>query len=275
MAKHAMDHETKILIGLIGLFSIITVGTLAFRQPPVVIAVSVSLVVTACLYRFLGGVEGSRLVVASFRAGGSVAVFGAAVWFINDALEARYPVVIPERETWVVIDERGLPVNVRVGQDEAGPDASEFLRDVTWDVKRDADVLRITAGDGEHDLAKVRLPPALSSLGLVVGTAGGDGLRYTDDLEEGMEADLYPPYPYRIRADRFGGERNGFSVLNMEGDSVIASDALRSKSFMFFHHEGKHFLVFVSRAVHNEGPPRAAFGFAQLDLTIDLETIGS
>jgi hypothetical protein len=45
--------------------------------------------VTACLYRFLGGVEGSRLAVASFKAGGWSRQSDTATPSDNSAIQAE------------------------------------------------------------------------------------------------------------------------------------------------------------------------------------------
>ncbi|MDE2878625.1 hypothetical protein [Candidatus Palauibacter soopunensis] len=266
-----VDHETRILIGMIVVFTAGAAVTVALNQPPVITAVCVCLVVTACLYRFLGGVEGSRFVVASFRAGGSVAVFAAGMWYINGQLVARNPPIQPALGEWIAIDRSGVPVDLRIGGEPGrSPDPSMFLRDAVWGIRHDAGTVRVTAGG--RDLARIGFP-SFGSLGFFdgIGMLEGRGLRYTDDLQTGMEAELYPPYPYRIRADNFGDSYNAFSVLSADGAAVVNEGSLRSKSFQVFEHEGDHFLVFVSRAVHNEpdSPPQAAFGFAQVYLTLD------
>lgn len=242
--------------------------TLVFALPPVLTAACVCIVVTATLYRFLGGVEGSRFAVASFRAGGSVAVFAAAMWFVNAELVARNPAVQPDPGDWVAIGRDGAPVDLRIGGQSVNPDASELLRNTTWDVRSESNAIRVQAG--AHDLALIGLP-SFGSLGLFdhITMVEGRGLRYTDDLTQGMEGDLSPPYPFRIRADGFGDSYNGFSILDAEDGTVVVGGSLRSKSFLFFEHEGSHFMVFVSRAVHNDQDqdPYAAFGFAQVRLS--------
>ena len=90
-----VNAETKIVLVLIAVFSATGAVSLWLDQPPVITAISFSLLVTACLYRFFGGVEGSRLAVASFKASGSAAVFGATLWYVNDQLAARSPIVEP------------------------------------------------------------------------------------------------------------------------------------------------------------------------------------
>ncbi|MDE2803836.1 MAG: hypothetical protein OXN18_01690 [Gemmatimonadota bacterium] len=242
--------------------------TLAYALPPVLTAACVCLVITATLYRFLGGVEGSRFAVASFRAGGSVAVFAAAMWFVNGELVARNPAIQPGPEDWVAIGRDGVPVDLRIGGQSLNPDASEFLRSTSWGIRNDSNAVRVQAG--AHDLALIGLP-SFGSLGLFdhIEMVEGRGLRYTDDLTEGMEASLSPPYPFRIRADGFGDSYNGFSILDAEDGAVMIGGSLLSKSFLFFEHEGSHFMVFVSRAVHNDldRDPFAAFGFAQVRLS--------
>lgn len=263
-----VDAETKILLGMIVLFTGGAVLTLAYALPPVLTAACVCLVITATLYRFLGGVEGSRFAVASFRAGGSVAVFAAAMWFVNGELVARNPAIQPGPEDWVAIGRDGVPVDLRIGGQSLNPDASEFLRNTSWGIRNDSNAVRVQAG--AHDLALIGLP-SFGSLGLFdhIEMVEGRGLRYTDDLTEGMEASLSPPYPFRIRADGFGDSYNGFSILDAEDGAVMIGGSLLSKSFLFFEHEGSHFMVFVSRAVHNDPDrdPFAAFGFAQVRLS--------
>ena len=69
-----MNVEKKIRLVLIALSSAGGAVSLGLDQPPVITAISFSLFVTACLYRFLGGVESSRLAVASFKATGGAAL---------------------------------------------------------------------------------------------------------------------------------------------------------------------------------------------------------
>lgn len=263
-----VDAETKILLGMIVLFTGGAALTLAYALPLVLTAACVCLVITATLYRFLGGVEGSRFAVASFRAGGSVAVFAAAMWFVNGELVARNPAIQPGPEDWVAIGRDGVPVDLRIGGQSLSPDASEFLRNTSWGIRNDSNAVRVQAG--AHDLALIGLP-SFGSLGLFdhIEMVEGRGLRYTDDLTEGMEASLSPPYPFRIRADGFGDSYNGFSILDAEDGAVMIGGSLLSKSFLFFEHKGSHFMVFVSRAVHNDPDrdPFAAFGFSQVRLS--------
>ena len=270
LASHHItaDAETTILLVMIVLFTGGAALTHVYTLPPVLTAVCVCLVVTATLYRFLGGVEGSRFAVASFRAGGSVAVFAAAMWYVNSELVARNPAIQPQPEDWIAIGRDGAPVDLRIGGESVNPDASEFLRNTIWDVRNDSNAIRVKAG--AHDLALIGLP-SFGSLGLFdhLEMVEGRGLRYTEDLMQGQESDLSPPYPLRIRADGFGDSYNGFSILDRANGKVVIQGSLRSKSFLFFEHAGSHFIVFVSRAVHNDPDqdPFAAFGFAQVRLS--------
>ncbi|MCY4645950.1 MAG: hypothetical protein OXE73_03640 [Gammaproteobacteria bacterium] len=119
--------ETQILLGLIALFSIGVAVSLWRDQPSVITAIGASLMVTACLYRFLRRVEGSRLAVASFKAGGSAAVFGAALWFVNGELLSLNPPISPAPTEWIAIDRTGKPFEVRIGQ-TAIPANTNLLR---------------------------------------------------------------------------------------------------------------------------------------------------
>ena len=98
----------------------------------------------------------------------------------------------------------------------------------------------------------------------------GRAIQFTDELAVGMEADLFPPYPFRIRATGFRDNYNGYSVLSRAGDSVVDEDVLITKNFKVFAHNGQFFAVFVARAVHNhpEREPWAVFGFAQLEMSV-------
>ena len=63
--------------------------------------------------------------------------------------------------------------------------------------------------------------------------------------------------------------------MTTDGSTVVSEGSLLSKGFQVFEHQGNHFLVFVSRAVHNDpdAPARAAFGFARVSLMLDgIET---
>ncbi len=88
--------ETQILLGLIAVFAIGCFASLLLKAPPIITAVCVSLIVTACLYRFLGGVEGSRLAIASFKAGGSVAVCFAVAFYVNQQLALQDRSISPD-----------------------------------------------------------------------------------------------------------------------------------------------------------------------------------
>lgn len=262
-----MNVETRILLVLIVLFSAAGVVSLWLDQPPVITAISFSLVITACLYRFLGGVEGSRLSVASFKAGGSAAVFGAALWYVNGELAARSPTVLPAPAEWMAVDRTGAPVDIRIRRDSIVSDPS-LLADAVWSAASVAGTFRVAAG--ERTLARID-PASLGSVGLFnqVRMPEGRDIRFTDELAMGVEADLFP-YPFRIRATGFGDNYNGYAVLSRDGDAVVDEDVLITRNFKVFVHDGQSFVVFVARAVHNdpEREPWAVFGFAQLELGV-------
>ena len=258
--------ETQILLGLIALFSIGVAVSLWQDQPPVITAICASLMVTACLYRFLGGVEGSRLAIASFKAGGSAAVFGAALWFVNGELLSLNPPINPAPSEWIAIDRTGKPVEVTIGQ-TAIPANTKLLRDVVWRVEsRDGEIRAVTS---EETLAKVDLK-SLHSIGLFNYASMADNriIKFTNPMEPGKEADLYPPYPFWIRADDFRDNYNGYSIMDMETDTAIATGLLVTRTFEVFSYEGRTYVILVSRATHDEPSraPWAVFGFAELEL---------
>ena len=264
--------ETRILLGMIAFFSAAGTVSLALDQPPVVTAINFSLVITACLYRFLGGVEGSRLAVASFKAGGSAAVFGAALWYVTGQLVALNPTVQPPPAEWMAMDRNGAPVGVRIGQDSVVPDPS-LLENAVWSVRNVDGAIRAATGD--RTLARIDLS-SLGSIGLFnqVRLPDGRAIQYTGELAQGMEADLFPPYPFRIRATDFRDNYNGYAILSRDEDRIIDQDVLITKNLKVFTHDGEYFAVFVSRAVHNDPvrPPWAVFGFAQLELSVGSPT---
>ncbi len=98
----------------------------------------------------------------------------------------------------------------------------------------------------------------------------GRAIRFTGELAPDMEADLFPPYPFRIRATDFRDNYNGYVILGRDGDTVLVEDVLITKTFKAFGHNGEYFAVLVSRAVHNDPDrePWAVFGFAQLELSV-------
>ncbi|MCY4645955.1 MAG: hypothetical protein OXE73_03670 [Gammaproteobacteria bacterium] len=262
--------ETQILLGLIALFSIGVAVSLWQDLPPVITAICASLMVTACLYRFLGGVEGSRLAVASFKAGGSAAVFGAVLWFVNDQLVnlRLNPQIDPAPTNWIAIDGTGTPVAVWIGQKEY-PANTQLLRDAEWRVEiRDGEI-RAVASD--ETLAKVD-PQSLDSIGLFndLSMADNRNIKFTNPLEPGKEADLYPPYPFWIRADDFRDNYNGYSIMDMETDTAIATGLLGTRTFEMFGYEGRTYVILVSQAGHNDPSraPWAVFGFAEFELSV-------
>ena len=261
--------ETRILLGMIVFFSAMGVVALWRDQPPVVTAIPFSLVITACLYRFLGGVEGSRLAVASFKAGGSAAVFGAALWFVTRQLVEFTPMVHPPPGEWMAIDQHGAPVGIRIGQDSVVPDPS-LLEGAVWSVKNVDGTVRAATGD--RTLAKIDVS-SLASLGLFnqVRMPDGRAIRFTSELSEGMEADLFPPYPFRIRATGFRDNYNSYVILNRDDGAVLDEDVLITRNFKVFGHNGEYFVVFVSLSAHNDPDraPWAVFGLVQLELSVD------
>lgn len=264
--------ETRILLGMIVLFSAGGAVSLWLNQPPVITAISFSLVITACLYRFLGGVESSRLAVASFKAGGSAAVFGAALWYVTGQLAALNPTIQPPPAEWMAMDRTGAPVGIRIGQESVVPDPS-LLEDAVWSVRNVGGAIRAVTGD--MSLARIELS-SLGAIGLFnqVRLPDGRAIQYTGELAQGMEADLFPPYPFRIRATAFRDNYNGYAILSRDEDAVIDEDVLITRNLKVFTHNGEYFAVFVSRAVHNDPgrPPWAVFGFAQLELSVGSPT---
>jgi len=264
-----MNMETIIVLVLIGLFSAGGMVSLWLEQPPAITAMAFSLVATALLHRFLGGVEGSRFRMVSLKVGGGAAVFFGAWWFLNGQLVAAYPTVLPAPPDWIALDRTGAPVDVRIGQDSLVSDPS-VLADAVWGVTSEAGTFRLAAGD--KTLARID-PTSLTSVGLFnrVRMPSGRAIQFTEELAVGMENDLFPPYPFRIRATGFRDDYNGYSVLSRDDASVVDEDALITKNFKVFAYNGQFFAVFVARAVHNdpERKPWAVFGFAQLELSVD------
>ena len=135
--ERGLDTETKIVLGLIVLFVLSTIASYAVGSP-ILTAVCVGTTVTALLYRFFGGVEGSTFTVATFKASGSVAVFAFMTWFVNGALVTQNPPppsVNPNPESWIAIDRSGAPTAVRIGGESYSQDVSIFLSDANWDAK--------------------------------------------------------------------------------------------------------------------------------------------
>ena len=264
-----MNAETKIVLALIALFSVGGTVSLWFDQPPAITAMAFSLVATALLHRFLGGVEGSRLRTVSLKVGGGAAVFFGAWWYLTGQLVAGNPTVLPAPAEWMAIDRTGVPVDIRIGPDSLISDPS-VLADAVWSVTSAPGTFRLAAGD--KTLARID-PASLTSVGLFnrVTMPSGRTIQFTDELAVGMEEDLFPPYPFRIRATGFRDDYNGYSVLNRDDESVVDEGALIKKNFKVFAYNDQFFAVFVVRAVHNdaERDPWAVFGFAQLDLSVD------
>ena len=263
-----MNTETKILLGLIVLFSLGAAAALRFNQPPILTAVNLGLAITACLYRFLGGVEGSRLAVASFKAGGSVAVFFGATWLVNSELvKEAVPTVHPASTEWMAMDRSGAPLDIVVGEESLVSDAS-LLEDAVWSTVRDGRGIRAAAGDAA--LARLDME-SLGSLGLFnqVRMPDGMAIHVTEELPAGEVADLFPPYPFSIHTTGYRDDYNGYQIVDSSGD-IVDEGFLITKNFKLFTYESSHFLVFVSRAVHNdpEQEPFAVFGVAQLEMTV-------
>ena len=274
-----LDTETKTMLGLIAVFFLGAVGSYIFGSP-ILTAVCAGLIVTALLYRFFGGVEGSTFTVATFKASGSVAVFAFVTWFVNGELVKQkpiptaIPVVEPSPQSWVAIDRNGSPTAVTIGGESFSPDVSIFLSDADWDAKLDSGMIRVTKQehDQEYDLGKIDFP-SLGQLGLFnqMEMVPGRGIRYTGELTAGAEEDLNPVYPYKIRVTQFSDSYNGFSVLDEHNAVILSKGLLRTKNFQFFEHGNEHFLIFVSRAIHNDPQkaPWAVFGFAQVNPTLN------
>ena len=267
-----LDTETKTMLGLIAVFFLGAVVSYAVASP-ILTAVCTGLIVTALLYRFFGGVEGSTFKVATFKASGSAAVFVFVTWFVNGELvqqESIPPAIDPNPQDWIAIDRNGAPTAVRIGGEPYSQDVSAFLSNATWDAKLESGMIRITTQ--EQGLGRIDLQ-SLGQLGLFDGMemSQGRGIRFTGELTAGAEADLSPVYPYKIRTTEFTDSYNGFSVLDERNAVVLREGLLRTRDFQIFEHGGEHFLIFVSRAVHNDpmAAPWAVFGFAQVNPTLN------
>ena len=280
MADHRkarrLDIDTIIMLTLIAVLFLVAVVLYTIGSPPILTAICAGLVVTALLYRFFGGVEGSTFKFVTFKAGGSVAVFAFVTWFVNSQLVIQtappQPIVDPSPQTWVAIDNNGASTPVRIGGETYSQDVSRFLRNVVWGAKLESGIIRVT--EREHSLGRIG-SLSVRQLGLFdqMEMTQGRGIQYTGELIAGAEEDLRPVYPYKIRTTQFTDSYNGFSVLDEHNAVVLSEGLLRTRNFQFFEHRGEHYLIFVSRAVHNdpEKAPWAVFGFAQVNPTLKLK----
>ena len=270
-----MDAETVVLLILIAVFMIGAVASLLLAESNYVLtAVCVGLIVTAVLHRFLGGVEGSTLTVRGFQACGGVAVFSIVTWFINDQLVKQSLIVDPDPTSWVAIDRGGTPIPVTIGEMDPTQVAAEFMQTISWNVHVEPNSLRVVGGG--HNLGKID-GLTLERLGLfnAMAMGNGRGILYTRELTANVVEDLSPVYQYKIETTNFVDSYNGFRVLDENGDVVLQNTSLRTKNFQFFEHDDMYFLVFVSRAAHNdpEKEPWAVFGFAQVTLSLKLSPL--
>ncbi len=269
-----LDTETVIMLVLTGVFFLSAAASYSADGSPIVTAFCMGLTATAFLYRFLGGIEGSTLKLATFKASGSVAVFVFLTWFLNNRLVEQNPIIDPAPSSWVAIDRNGTPSAVTIGGETYSQDVSTFLNDVDWDAELESGTIRVT--EQEHDLGKIDLL-SLGRLGLFDGMemSPGRGIRFTGELTAGSEEDLSPIYPYKIRTTQFTDSYNGFSVLDENNALVLSEGLLRTRNFQFFEHEDRHFLIFVSRAAHNdpENAPWAVFGFTQVNPTLNGQNL--
>ena len=266
---HRLDPETITVLVLIGVFSASAAASYLVVDSPILTAFCMGLVATALLYRFLGGVEGSTFKVATFKASGSVAVFAFVTWFVNDKLVEQNPIIDPTPSSWVAINQNGASTGVTIGGELYSQDVSEFLRDAVWGAKLEAGTIRVT--ERELELGKID-SSLLGHLGFFdrLEMIQGRGIRYTEELTAGAEADLRPIYPYKVQTTQFTDSYNGFSVLDEHNAVILSEGLLRTKNFQFFEHEGRYFLIFVARASHNDPnkAPWAVFGFAQVNPTL-------
>ncbi len=264
-----INAETVILLVLIGVFLLGTAASY-YVGSLILTAFCASMMATALLYRFLGGVGGSTFGLAAMRFSGSGAVLLGLTWFLNNQLVEQNPIVDPNPQDWLAIGKTGLPTAVKIGQKENVPD-SLFLSGATWSAILESGNIRVLSPENDR-LARIELQ-SISDLGFFnnveIEMLTGRGIRFTGELRIGEQEDL-SPYPYTIRAEKFVNSYNDFSILDYNG-VVIERGFLRSKDFRFFKHEGKHFLIFVSRAVHNdpENQPWGVFGFTEFKLATD------
>ena len=160
---HGLDTETIIILVLIGVFFVSTGFSYLAVGSPILTAFCMGLTATALLYRFFGGVEGSTFRVATFKAGGSVAVFAYITWFVNDELVEQNPIIDPAPSSWVAINRNGAPTAVTIGGEPYSQDVSTFLSDAVWDAKLESGMIRVKKR--EHDLGKIDFS-SLGRLGL-------------------------------------------------------------------------------------------------------------
>ena len=265
-----INAETVIIIIVIVVFIGGTVVSFIARSP-ILTALGAGTTVTALLYRFLGGVGGSTFKFKAFKATGSVAVLAAVTLFVNSQLEEQFTIVDPSIDNWVAMDKSGVLIPVKIGQKHNAPD-SLFLIDTIWRARLETGKIRVTSSEN-HPLASIGFQ-SLETLGLFndisIEMLTGRGIRFSGELTAGRQEDL-SPYPYAIRTEEFVDSYNTYSVLDTKG-KVIRKGSLRSKDVSFFRHEGKHFMIFVSRAVHNdpENLPFAVFGFGQFKISTSM-----
>ncbi|MDE0004971.1 MAG: hypothetical protein OXQ29_19950 [Rhodospirillaceae bacterium] len=159
-----------------------------------------------------------------------------------------------------------------IGSETYSHDVSDFLRNAVWGVRLDSGMLRVT--EREHDLGRIE-SPSLHQLGLFdhIEMSQGIGIQFTTQLTAGAEADLRPVYPFKIQTTQFSDNYNAFAVLDENDTVVLAHGLLRTRDFQFFEYGGNHYLIFVSRAVHNDpgAAPWAVFGFAQVSPILRLD----
>ena len=236
---------------------------------PVVAAILLALVVSSAFFRFLGGVEGASLVTGSIKLGGTAAVFLIITWFVNDRLEQQARIE-PNPETWVALNHQlGVPVAVEVnGRERVSLPRPNPLRDYQWHAKFSEQGLVLTSQQNDSFAVGYINFNALESLQLFNAIEDPSTLRFTDKLSAGQQNIELAPYRIILNVGQFDDGLSAFTLIDATTNQQ-KSGSLRNKASQIITLSGRHYLILVAAAVHNEEEKWVQFGFVELTTSLD------
>lgn len=265
-----------VVMGVIGFLGGALLYTL--KLPPIIVSVFIATGIASMVFRFLGGLKGAGFNIGTLKLSGSIAALLGCIWFINGELSRQVGLSLndmfqPLPGEWIAIDKReGTPISLDVlpaGEQISVPDDLSFLKN---------NQLSIT----ELDRGRIQIAPEGSSdfpLGFLYSYDLSEHaffnrinlgkLIITSRLEAGGTENVrLGNYGLYLRTNDYKQEHSYYSILDRQGNVVLAEHGIEGKGAEILSINGKKYLIGVVEVNHQIEQPYAKFIFGEIEQKI-------
>lgn len=228
--KSRSTFEDKVILITIAASLLVALLLFLFSNEPgtgTVVATFLGLGLAAMVYRFLGGVGETSFQIKAWKIAGTGAFLIGTIWFIDSRLQTEIKwEPEPNNTHWFAVDNRGLPIGVKV----SGAGEISMPKEGIWDgvplqIQHQGEKYKIFTADDSvtfsHGyLSRESLAAQHLSNSITLSIKPGKFVVTDSLLRPYTKYYNLDPLPFYISTNRYGGEFSRYALHDKTGEEL-------------------------------------------------------